>query len=152
MAVNYTHTLTTELTITAGAYGDGDVVGGRLDLSALCGGGGGGTIRQIRLADGDNEGAAMYVYLFDGQPTSIADNAAFATSIVIADLKKLIGRISIIAGDYLTINSEKVAIKDDINLSHGTGQLFAYLVTNGSTPTYTATTDLTLIVQGWTDS
>lgn len=139
------------LTVTAGAYSDGDVVGGLINLSALCGVLGGGTIRQIRLVDDGNIGAALYVYLFDDAPTAILDNAVFATAFVIADHKAFIGRISIATGDYLTINSNKVAVKDDINLSHGTGSLYAYIVTNGSTPTYLAVDNLTLIVTGWLD-
>ncbi len=133
-------------TIT-GAYADGDTVGGRLNLAS----GNLGELREIRLVDDSNNGSALYLYLFNGQPTSIGDNAAFAASIVIADHKKFIGRISIAAADYITLNSNKTAIKEDINKTIGTGQLFGYLVTNGSTPTYTAL-DLTLYLTFWKDA
>jgi len=146
-----TFTLETVLPISTSAYGNGDVVGGLIDLTKLCGGGGGGTIRQVRLVDDDDEGVAMFLYLFDGKPTVTADNGVFATLFAIGDHKKFIGRISIAAADYIQITSNKTAIKDDINISHGTGQLWAYLVTNGSTPTFTAVTDLTLIVVGIKD-
>ena len=151
MTINVSHTLEITPTISTSIYADGDVVGGLLDLRILCGGGGGGTIRQVRLVDDDSEGVALYLYLFDGKPTTIADQAAFAAAITVADLKKMIGRISIAAADYLTINTNDVVWKDDINLPHGTGELWGYLVTNGSTPTYTAVTDLTLTVVGWKD-
>jgi len=144
--VNKTVTVTPALTISTSAYADGDVVGGRLNLNDLCGGAG-GTVRSILLVDDDAESAAVYVYFFDGQPSDIADNAAFAPTV--ADLSKLVGRVAL--SSYTTLNSNTYALSADVNLSHGTGALWAYLVTNGSTPTYTATDDLTLKITGWVD-
>jgi hypothetical protein len=131
---NVPHLVTPTIT---GAYANGDTVGGRLDLTPP--GGIDGELREIRLVDDSNNGAALYLYLFDGQPSSIADNVAFdGASFLIADHDKLIARISIAAADYITINSNKSAIKEDINKSIATGQLWGYIVTNASTPTYSA--------------
>ena len=149
--INRTHRLDTEIAVSTTAYSDGDVIGGLLDLSDLCGAGGGGTIRQVRLVDDHAQSEPLDLYLFDGKPTVIADHAAFAGSMAVGDLAKLIGVISIAAADYVTLNSNEYVIKDDINLSHGTGQLWGYLVANGGTPDYNATTDLTLFLVGWKD-
>jgi hypothetical protein len=137
------------ITTETGPYANGDVVGGRLNLSSAIGAG--GEIRQIRLIDDSDTGTALFLYLFDGAPTSIADNAVFATTFAIADHKKLIARISIAAAEYLQINSNKTVIKDDVNLSVGTGELYGYLVTNGTTPTFGAATALTLEIVSWED-
>jgi len=137
-----------ELVVTAGAYSDGDVVGGLLNLSDLAGAGGGGLITQVLLTDDAAQTAVFQLWLFDGEPTGIADNAAFAP--VIADLAKVVDVIDIAASDYETVNSNEYALKKlDTPAVHGSGQLYGYLVLNGSTPTYAATSDLTLKVSGF---
>lgn len=149
MPINQTVSAEPVVTVTAGAYSDGDVVGGLLNLSELAGSGGGGTIRQILLVDDAAQSANIDVYFFDGEPSTVADNAAFASAMTAADLAKLVGVVSL--SSYTTLNSNTYAVSTDVNLSHGTGELYAYLVLNGSTPTYAATTDIMLKVVGWVD-
>lgn len=151
MIVNKTVVVTPDLSVDTDAYTDGDVVGGLLDITDLCGGGGGGTIRQILLTDAASLAAVYELYIFDGKPTDIADDAAFASNVVIADLNKLVAVVDIAATDYVTINSLDYALLTDQRIAHGTGQLWCYLVLNGSTPNYTAATDLTLKFTGWLD-
>lgn len=145
---------TQNLTVATTAYTAGDVVGGLLDLSILCGPGGGGVIRQVMVADAANQKEPYKLYLFDRKPTVIADDAAFAP--VIADLQKLVGVIEIEAADYVTIGSLAYAIvpgKDDVSnepVHHASGQLWGYLVAT-DTPDYAAATDLTLRIIGWKD-
>lgn len=152
MPYNETRIIDTTLTITAGAYSAGDVVGGLLSL-AVQSAGGGGTIRRVVLVDDDNEKAALTLYFFTDAPTEIADNAPFAP--VIADLKKLISTLDIAATDYVTLNGNAVAIKssfDPIDYVTPTGKLYIYIVTpTGSTPTYGAVGDLMLRVDVWVD-
>lgn len=148
--INKTHALEPTVAVQiAGAYVDGDVVGGLLDLSDLCGGGGGGTIRQVVLVDDDSEGAIFDLYLFDGKPTVIVDADPFAGSIADTDLLKLVGKLAL--STLVTLNSNDYYLETEVNLSHGTGELWGYLVLNGSTPTYTATDDLALKITGWMD-
>ena len=149
--INRTNTIDVGLVVTAGAYSDGDVVGGRINLNDLCGGGGGGVIRQVLIADDAAQSAVFKLYLYDGQPTSIADNAAFASAMTMEDLEKLVAVIDIAAGDIVTLNSNTYALKTGLDYAHGSGQLWAYLVLNGSTPTYAAIDDLTLKITGWKD-
>jgi hypothetical protein len=126
----------------AGAYTANDVVGGLLTFT-LGGAIGGGILNSILLVDDDSEGAALDLYLFNAAPTTIADDAAFAP--VVADLKKLITKISIVAGDYVTVNGNDFALKETMNhiFSAVNGLIYGYLVCTG-TPTYTAATDLYL--------
>lgn len=138
-------------TITAGAYSAGDVVGGLMTLN-VASAGGGGVIKRVIIADGDNEKAAGSIYVFTASPTSFADNAAFAP--VIGDFQKLIGVIPVAAGDYVTVNSEAYALIKDLSLEYvcPTGNLFAYFVTaTGVTPTYGTTSDLQFRFVVWCD-
>lgn len=149
---NKTKVSATTPAITAGGYSAADVVGGQLSFT-LPSAGGGGIIRKLVIADDDNEKAAMDIYFFDdsqGTPTVIADNAPFAP--VIADLKALIGKVSVAATDYVTINGNAYAIKDGLAIDYSLikEKLYAYAVPSG-TPTYTAVTDLTFTLYVWQD-
>ena len=153
----YNRTITIDVTptITAGAYSANDVIGGLQTISITAGRG--GVIRRINIADDDSEAAAMKLYIFDQLPTTtIADNAAFAP--VIADLKKLIDVVTIVTGDYVTVNSNDYVIKKDLNIDYDadnptdavTSTFYVYAVVT-ATPTYTATSDLTFRYTVWID-
>jgi hypothetical protein len=139
-------------TITAGAYGAADVVGGLLTFS-ITSPSGAGSINNVRVVDADNEKAACKLYLFSEAPAAIADNAAF--SLALADLKKLIAIIPIASADYTTIGSDAVALVrvttgDPVAYAaDGKGCLYGYLVCD-ATPTYTAATDLTITLTVFT--
>jgi hypothetical protein len=119
------------------AYADGDVVGGLLtfEFSAKT-----GLIVTVILTEDDNEGAVFDLFLFDSQPSSIADNAAFAPTF--ADMQKLMRKIEIASADYFTENSIK-AIQVDLQSSGAplpfwTDTIYGYLVTNGATAEFAA--------------
>lgn len=130
-------------TIDTDAYTAGDVVGGLLTIPV----GRGGTLRQVRLVDNDNEGAELSLYLFRGTPTSIADDAAFATAFTEADNRLLIDEpLVFAAADYITVNSEKSQVKGGHNDGAGLGielipvdgeNIYGYAVCT-ATPTYAA--------------
>lgn len=133
-------------TISAGAYSAGDVVGGLLEFPIprnSC-----GFIRGVEITDDDNEKAACKLHLFTSRPTAFADNAAFAPTI--DDLKNLFASIAIGAADYVTINGNaKAIVSTNTSLDfevQNFPQVFGYLVCD-ATPTYTATTDLTIHVR-----
>lgn len=137
------------LTVGTDAYTANDVVGGLITIDVHSSGGS-GQLRRINIIDDDDEKAALTVYLFDQQPSTIADDAAFAPTV--ADLKKMIGVVSVVAGDYTTLNSNAHAIKDGLGIDFAApdGNLYAYVVCTG-TPTYTAAGDLTLRFTAWVD-
>lgn len=128
-----------------GAYSANDVVGGLLTFD-VANAAGSGCVQAVRLVDDDNENAAMTLYLFNAAPTVFADDAAFAPTV--ADLKKLIGIVTIAAGNYVTLNGNSVALlqgpsSPNVFFKTATGMIYGYLVCTG-TPTYTAATDLHL--------
>lgn len=142
-----------EVSFTPGtsAYGDGDVVGGVLTFNCL-----GtpaptdGVITHLTLSENDNEGSDFVLWLFDSVPTTIADNAALA--LAIADLQNSMGTIAIAAADYATNNSLKIATVILSNpISFWRSTLYGYLVTDGTTPTFSAsrTIKIRLHVQGY---
>ena len=136
-------------TITAGAYSAGDVVGGLLTFD-VSGAPEGSLLTRALLVDDDNEKPELTLYLFNASPTSFADNAAFAP--VVADLKKLITKITFATTDYVTVNSNAYALKEDLNdlIPANTGSIYGYLVCT-STPTYAATSDVWLALDFLTE-
>jgi len=142
-------TIDVALTVATAAYTAGDVVGGLIALD-LHSAGGGGQLRRVTLTDAASQAEPYTLYIFDQVPSTIADADPFAPTI--ADLKKLIATLSIVAGDYVTVNSLDYVIKDGlgIDFSAGNGSLWAYLVAV-STPDYAAATDLALRFTAWVD-
>lgn len=132
--------ITKTLTISRNAYTAGDVVGGLLTFD-LSGAPEGSLITRALLVDDDNEKAELTLYLFNAAPTTIADADAFAPAV--ADLKKLITKIVFAVADYVTVNSNAYALKEDLNdlIPANTGYVYGYLVCT-ATPTYTASSDL----------
>ena len=143
------------VTVDTDAYTDGDVVGGTLTSEALdLISGQGAFISSGRLVDAAGQEATYELYIYDATPSTIADDAAHAPTL--ADELKCLGRIPI--ATYRTETAASVAIfagKDTdsseyVELPMGCGRfVYARLVLNGSTPTYTAATDLTLHLKVW---
>ena len=138
-------------TIDTNAYTAGDVVGGLLTFD-VCAAGGGGTIRHAWITDVHSEGADLTLYLFNATPTSIADDAAFAAAITIADLKNLVAVVSFAGADFTTINNMDWQ-SVDVDKSFKSGDpnvLYGYLV-DGTGGTWAAATNLTIGLVVWAD-
>ena len=130
-----------------GAYSAGDVVGGLLTF-AIPGANKQGWLTGIRIADDDDEKAAGTLYVFNDAPTAIADADAFAAGTLDADLDKLLLVKAVAAGDYTTLNNNAYVHFRELNQlfkANDKGNLYAYFVCT-ATPTYTAATDLTFIL------
>lgn len=129
-------TSTVTPTVTLDPYADGDVLGGLLsfDVSGLSIQG--GLLNKVVYIDEDSQPEPVKLYLFNSQPSTIANDAAFAPTI--ADLRLLNTVISIAAGDYNTVNAFDYVIKSDINqvIHSTTNTLYGYLVASGGTPDY----------------
>lgn len=121
------------------AYSIGDSIGAGplvFDVSGFVTGG--GILNCLRVTDDDNEGAAGALWLFKptlagAAPTSVSDNAAFAPTIT--DLNNVITILTL--PTFVTVNSLKIAILEDINTTFTTvnGRIYGYYVPSG-TPTY----------------
>lgn len=153
MLINRQLIVQVTLTVDTNAYTANDVVGGLITFN-IANVGAGGVVRWARLVDDDNEKAEMNLYLFNSLPSTIADDAAFAPTV--ADLKKMVGKISFAASEYETINSNAINIQRgsadgvDIDFYTSGDNIFGYLVAV-STPAYTAATDLHITLGVWLD-
>ncbi len=132
--------------ISAAIHSAGDVV---LPITELAGiGGEGGEIETITLFDDAAQDDALDIYIFKELPTgTYAANGVFALDA--ADKPRLIGIIQIIAGDYIAITPDSMAVLSDVGFHYGPtpnyGNLHIVASTPG-TPTYAAVTDLRLRV------
>lgn len=134
-------------TITAGLYAAGDALGLMVTFANTARvAGGGGTITKVVVIDEAGQLAPIDVVFFNQTFTATADNAPFDPSD--ADMANNIGYIDVAATDYADFVDNSVAAKTsglrmpfDYDLV-GTS-LFAQMVVR-STPTYTATDDITI--------
>jgi hypothetical protein len=140
--INAVTTTETSVVVSIAAYTALDTVGGLLEF-AVHSGGGGGRITDIYLTDAADQSEPYTIYIFDEKPTVVADADAFAATLVIGDIDKLIAIESIAIGDYNSINSLGHAhiANLDINFEAPVGILYMYFVAV-ATPDYAATTDI----------
>jgi hypothetical protein len=133
---------TSGITVGLDAYTANDVVGGLLTFSVQPAVMNGGLINRVRLVDEDSQDEPYNLYLFNAEPSTIADDAAFAPTV--ADLQKLICVISI--SSATTVNSLDYWHSDTLNyvFTAPDGNIYGYLVANGGTPDYTNADTLTL--------
>jgi hypothetical protein len=135
--------------IDTAIYASGDLIGGKLTLSNACPlGQSGGLITDLVLVDQDNEKSAIDVVFWRKNPsnTTFTDQAPFDCHDT--DMLELVGVVSIAAADYVSFADNAVATKESLALAfvpEDGRTLYACLVSRG-TPTYTAATDLQLIV------
>jgi hypothetical protein len=130
-----------EPVITLDAYTAVDVVGGLLTFT-IATGPVRGVIRNLVVVDEDSQAEAYTLYLFDAEPSSIANDTAFAPTV--ADLRKLIGTVAI-STSYTTINTfDYIEVKAiDLEFFATNGAIYGYLVATG-TPDYASTDTLYL--------
>lgn len=133
-------------TISAGAYSALDAVGGKLTFAnAAPVANGKGVINSVTIIDDDKESAALELWLFSQDFTNTADNAAFDPSD--ADLENCIGVIEISTAHYKTANDNGVAtvpyVGIEFQCTNGGTSIYGQLKCT-ATPSYTATTDLTV--------
>jgi hypothetical protein len=128
----------------ASIYAAGDAVGGLLTFANAARFSGGGVIvSQAVIIDLDKEVSAMDLVLFDRTFTNSADNAVFDPTD--ADLANLVAVIPVTT--YASFNDNAVGYSQivDIPVKPNGTSLFGQLVTR-TTPTYTATSDITVIL------
>ena len=132
-------------TLDTNIYADNDRLGSIMTVTAACRfdeASSGSILQGLTLVDGDDQGVALDVLLFDELPTvASADNAAI--SITDAELRdKSIDVIEIANGDYVDLLSAPVVSLKNLGIickpKHASTSIFALMVTRGGTPTYTA--------------
>lgn len=129
--------LTTDITPSTSAYASGDVVGGLLTFNYVSAAGG-AFLNAVRIVDQEAKDNTFRLWLFNEVPATIADNAAFTQTL--ANKQKRIGFVDI---DTWVDGFAKVSdINDALPLPNH--KLYAYLVLNGSTPTYSSSQTISL--------
>jgi len=160
---NQGHDISVPLTVTLSAYTQYDVVGGLQTVTKALGTAWHGCVlRAISLIDAGVQTNPFKLYIFKRLPSTIANDAAWATA-VIADLLKMPPGnkgIDINTGTYETFTTGdegtvEIATVDELNigldLRGGTPSTFyAYLV-DQSTYNAVAVDDLTMIYHIWID-
>ena len=141
----------TPVVSAAAIYASGDSIGGLITLSNVApqtnvNNAGSGKINSAVIADKAAQSANIDVVFFDSNPsaTTVTDNVAL--TIADADLTKIIGVIALTTHKTFVNNSVSVAQDQSIPFNLGNAStLYAILVAR-STPTFVATTDVTLRV------
>lgn len=133
-------------TITAGAYSDGDIIGGQLVFTgASASPRKSGVILSASIVDEADQGANIVVTCMNSSFTVAADNAANALSD--DDARKISAQFLIATADYVDHGGVKIGRKSGINQvirTDNSNKLYCQMHLLGSTPTYSATNDLTL--------
>lgn len=137
-----TYSIQINPTISTAAYSAGFVVGGIQTLTNAFTAKHTGILESVTLLDKSAQNAPMDLLVFQVTPAAAttADHGAFAWS---TDNLNLIARVSIMAGDYVAVKSQSIAMKTGLGIvvkGTGTG-LFVVAVTSG-TPTYAGANDL----------
>lgn len=133
-------------TISTSIYASGDQVGGAISFSnAAASRVFTGVISSVTIIDQDKEGADFDVVFFDTSFTSSGDNNAFNPSD--ANNLNVICVVNLTTDASFSTNGISYAtnVNCPFDLGEGNTTLYAALVVRG-TPTYTATSDLTLRV------
>jgi hypothetical protein len=132
-------------TITAGAYGAADQVGGVNQLSCVSSGPGKkAKLVSLAISDGAKQDAVLNIFLFREAPTMTGvDNDAFA--LADGEMKKCVGHVAVAAANYADAAASSVATLRNLDTVVDTlaGHLF-YVICCTATPTYAATNDLQL--------
>lgn len=133
-------------TVSTGAYSAKDAVGGLLTFaSAARIANGQGIVNTLTIIDDDSEAAGLELWLYDRTFTATADNAAFDPTD--ADNENLVGVVPISTADYYAAADNSVASVRGVGLEYACGSagttLYGQLKATG-TPTYTATTDISV--------
>lgn len=129
------------LSLDTSAYTAGDLIADTQEVaSAVRAADAKGVLQSVVVIDEDDQGAAIDLYFFSANVTMGTENSA--PSISDANIRNLLGIVSVASGDYKDVGGAKVAVKSGIGMivqpASGTDDIYVAVVSNGSTPTYTA--------------
>lgn len=130
---------------TTPAYSSNDSIGGKWTLAnAVRGSGGSGLLVSLMILDRSNQKPTGTIFIYNADPSTatITDNASYISSL--ADDQKVIARIVIVPGDWVTVNAKGYATPafNPVVLKAASGtSLYASFIAS-STPTFVATTDI----------
>ena len=130
------------LSTDTSAYGSGDLIADT-QVVATCvrANDAFGVLASAVVIDEDDQGAAIDLWFLSANNTLGTENSA--PSISDANAREILGYVAVAAADYKDLGGVKIASKTGVNLpikpATGTDDIYVAVVSNGSTPTYTAT-------------
>lgn len=138
-------TVTPTITVATAAYDANDVIGGIVTLSGATPGGGLPVILdEIRVRDAGNQKPVLEILIFNANPaaSTLADGGG--ATVHANDNNKVIARIPVAAGDWVTVGGAGFANLKNLNIlctpASGTSLYMAMIGTG--TPDFVAATDL----------
>ena len=123
------------------AYGSGDLIADSQVITNACPSEDvPAVLHSVVIVDEDDQKSAIDLVFFDANVSMGTENSA--PSIADANARNCLGVVSIAAADYKDFGGVSVATKDAIGKvvkpASGTRNVYVAIVSNASTPTYTA--------------
>ena len=130
--------------MTAGAYAANDVIGARLQFVGV----GEGVLEAVTVADNAAQNVSYVLVIFKSVPTDITDNNPF--DIADADVRNIIYVADLPTTTRRAFTDNSISLVQEMAVpvasNESDGDLWAFLYTTG-TPTYAATSDITVTLQ-----
>ncbi len=129
------------LSLDTSAYGSGDLIADTQAVaSAVYQNNAKGVIQSVTVVDEDDQKAAIDIYFLSANNTLGTENSA--PSISDANARDILGFVSVAAADYKDLGGVSVACKTGVGIvvkpATDTTTIYVAVVSNASTPTYTA--------------
>lgn len=155
-------TITVAVTVTAGAYVTGNLIGSKITLPGATRGfvdgnaTNSGGVYHLRITDKANQKIPLDVVFFNANPTATTFTDRSAVALNVADLPKVLGHVSLAAADYVSLSATTNAVGTQRNVGMGytlagtATTLYACLIARGS-GTYTSVSDVEILLGIWQD-
>lgn len=129
------------LVLDTSIYADGDVLSVIAELASFFPNQGGvRLVESLIVIDEDDQGVGFDLLFFNATATLGTINTA--PSISDADARKIIGKVSVVASDYIDLGGNRIACLSGINqvlkAASGATSVWIATITRSGTPTYTA--------------
>ena len=127
-----------EVGVNTTTYADGDLVGAKITLTDIIPHRKGGIIQTIVLHDLDAQNASLLFIIWDVNPSSTTFTNNSVLDIADTDLPNVIAKVRISNLDYDDFSDNSIGEVDNLSIPLKGRLLYAALVSDGATPTYSA--------------
>lgn len=124
--------------VNSTTYADGDLVGTKITLTDIIPQRKGGILQTIVLHDLDAQDASLLFIIWDLNPASTAFTNNSVLDIADTDLPNVVAKVRISNLDYDDLSDNSIGEVDNLSIPLKGARLYAALVSDGATPTYTA--------------
>ncbi len=124
--------------VNSTTYADGDLVGTKITLTDVIPQRKGGILQSVVLHDLDAQDADLILIIWDLNPSGTTFTNNSVLDIADADLPNVIAKVRISNLDYDDLSDNSIGEVDNLSMPLKGSTLYAALVSDGATPTYTA--------------